>query len=83
MKLIAPEGYDSFTCIADRCQHTCCAGWEIDVDEDALAAYRQVQGPLGEKLAQEIRTSGGRHLLLSADGGGALCPFCGRIICAS
>ena len=54
MKLIAPEGYDSFTCIADRCQHTCCAGWEIDVDEDALAAYRQVQGPLGEKLAQEI-----------------------------
>lgn len=48
MKLIAPEGYDSFACIADRCQHTCCAGWEIDVDEDALAAYRQVQGPLGE-----------------------------------
>lgn len=54
VKLIAPEGYDSFTCIADRCQHTCCAGWEIDVDEDALAAYRQVQGPLGKKLAQEI-----------------------------
>lgn len=28
-----PDYYKDFKCIADRCRHTCCAGWEIDVDE--------------------------------------------------
>ena len=31
--------FQSFQCIAGACPDTCCAGWEIDVDEDALAAY--------------------------------------------
>lgn len=34
-----PDYYKDFKCIAERCRHTCCAGWEIDVDEAALERF--------------------------------------------
>jgi lysine-N-methylase len=37
MKLRAPKYYLDFACIADRCKHSCCIGWEIDVDADTMA----------------------------------------------
>ena len=36
-----PDYYDRFACIADRCEETCCAGWQIVIDEDALEKYRE------------------------------------------
>ena len=36
MKLLKPDFYDDFVCIASRCRDTCCAGWEIEVDEETL-----------------------------------------------
>ena len=53
MKQIAPNYYSHFRCIADRCRHSCCIGWEIDVDEESLEKYASLPGKLGE----EIRTS--------------------------
>ena len=41
MKLFAPEYYKDFVCIADRCKHSCCVGWEIDVDKDTLEKYKK------------------------------------------
>ena len=41
MKLIAPAYYNEFHCIAGDCRHTCCVGWEIDVDEEAKARWRR------------------------------------------
>ena len=32
MKIIAPNYYPAFRCIADKCRHSCCIGWEIDID---------------------------------------------------
>ena len=40
MKILAPEYYSHFRCIADRCTHTCCVGWEIEVDEESLQRFR-------------------------------------------
>lgn len=40
MKTVVPDYYQSFRCIAGACQHTCCIGWEVDVDEQSLARYR-------------------------------------------
>ena len=40
MITLRPDYYDEFRCIADACRHTCCAGWEIDIDEDSMALYR-------------------------------------------
>ncbi len=36
MKLFAPRYYKKFKCSADKCDHSCCVGREIDVDETAL-----------------------------------------------
>jgi hypothetical protein len=35
-----PDYYQDFKCIADKCRHTCCAGWEIDVDDDSLVRFK-------------------------------------------
>ena len=34
MRIIAPDYYREFHCIADKCRHSCCIGWEIDIDAD-------------------------------------------------
>ena len=54
MKLIAPDYYETFTCIADRCKHSCCIGWEIDIDGETLADYQSVEGAFGERLRAGI-----------------------------
>ena len=55
--VFVPNIYPAFRCIAADCRHTCCVGWEIDVDEDALSRYRSVQGSLGARLAAGIDTT--------------------------
>jgi len=54
MKLIAPERYRDFQCIAGECRHSCCIGWEIDIDPDSLRRFQRVPGRLGERLQQNI-----------------------------
>lgn len=54
MKTLVPSYYPAFRCIADKCRHTCCKGWEIDIDDDTLDLYRQYPGPMGERLRQSI-----------------------------
>ena len=52
--VFVPNYYPAFRCIASACRHTCCVGWEIDVDEDALEYYDTVDGPLGARLRDQI-----------------------------
>lgn len=35
-----PDYYSRFKCIADKCKHTCCKGWEIDVDEKSMERFK-------------------------------------------
>lgn len=72
---VYPSYYPEFSCIASRCRHSCCIGWEIDIDEDTYAAYRRVSGALGKRLASEISTDGTPHFIL---GEGERCPFLNR-----
>lgn len=69
-----PCYYGEFSCIADRCRHSCCIGWDIDIDGDTLCYYRTLSGELGQKIAANIETDadGGAHFLLSQD---ERCPF--------
>ena len=41
MRRTYPDYYDDFKCIADKCPQTCCAGWLIEIDEEALKRYRE------------------------------------------
>lgn len=73
MKLIAPDYYTKFQCIADKCRHSCCIGWVIDVDADTLGYYQTIDGELGERLKKGIDESGETaHFIL---GEGERCPF--------
>ena len=39
MKRVVPDYYKHFQCIASRCRHSCCVGWEVDTSPEALARY--------------------------------------------
>ncbi len=54
MKLFAPDYYCDFHCIADKCKHSCCIGWEIDIDPDTADYYSEIPGKFGEKLRGNI-----------------------------
>ena len=71
MKVYFPTYYNNFHCIADKCTHSCCIGWEVAVDDLTLKKYEQ----LGERSILEKITDGcigmteeGRCPFLRADG---------------
>lgn len=73
MREFKPSYYDEFKCIADRCRHNCCIGWEIDVDEDTLVKYMTTYGEFGDKLRENISLeSDCPHFVL---GEKERCPF--------
>lgn len=66
MTLLYPTTADAFRCIADACRHTCCKGWEIDIDPDTRAKYAAMTGEIGQRLRDAIADT--RTVLLSACG---------------
>ena len=50
MILRVPSYYKTFQCIADKCEHSCCIGWEIDIVEDSYDYYMGIEGAFGERL---------------------------------
>lgn len=54
MILRVPEYYEEFSCIADKCKDSCCAGWEIDIDEDSYGYYNSVEGDFGARLKDSM-----------------------------
>lgn len=54
MKLFAPNYYKKFSCIADKCKHSCCIGWEIDIDNGTYEQYRNINTDFGKKLKENI-----------------------------
>ena len=72
MLTVRPDYYDAFHCIADRCRHSCCRSWEIDIDDVSLQRFWNVSGQLGEKLRRSIETEPSAHFVLRED---ESCPF--------
>ena len=64
MKLFAPTYYQKFTCIADKCRHSCCIGWEIDVDDHALQAYDALTASYGKIIQDSIDRNDPPHFVL-------------------
>ena len=54
MILRIPDYYEEFSCIASRCKDSCCAGWEIDIDEDSYAYYQSCEGAFGDRLRESM-----------------------------
>ena len=73
MILRVPSYYKTFQCIADKCEHSCCIGWEIDIDEDSYDYYMGIDGALGERLKEQTVTEDGEHSFVLQKNG--WCPF--------
>ena len=67
-----PSYYKDFKCIADKCTHNCCIGWEIDIDEDTANYYKNLGGEIGKRMRECIDFSETPHFIL---GEGDRCPF--------
>lgn len=67
MDIFAPSYYKKFKCIAGKCQHNCCIGWEIDIDSESLDFYK-TQSDIIDKISFE----GSPHFLLGEQ---ERCPF--------
>ncbi len=57
-----PHYYRKFQCIAAECEDTCCAGWEIMIDDTALEKYKKAKGPIGNRLKNSINWKDGSFL---------------------
>ena len=71
MKLYAPEYYEKFKCIADKCEHSCCIGWEIDIDEETLKKYENLENPYAPDILNSISFEDTPHFKLCE---GDRCP---------
>ena len=69
---IDAEIYSEFICKADKCKHSCCKGWEIDIDEDTLLYYKSLDAELGNEIRQNIHEGEDTFFKLTDD---KKCPF--------
>lgn len=73
MEVFVPKYYEKFKCIAERCTHSCCVGWEIDVDEKTFARHDASEHPLSrELLSVTSECDGVKYIELCESG---RCPF--------
>lgn len=62
MLYVRPDYYDKFKCIAEQCEATCCAGWQIVIDEESIFRYQTETGDYGEELRKRIEWDEGVFL---------------------
>ena len=72
MTNIDAEIYSEFKCKADKCKHSCCKGWEIDIDEDTLLYYKSLDTELGNEIRQNIHEGEDTFFKLTDE---KKCPF--------
>ena len=91
MRIVVPEYFLDFKCIADKCKDSCCIGWEIDVDSDTKAKYESLDGALAREIIEKTQRGyfplekngrcaflddAGLCRIISAVGDGYLCDIC-------
>ena len=62
-----------FQCRAGSCSHTCCAGWDIDVDEESAYRFMTYTGEIGRIMKRYLaEKDSGYQILLNEE---RKCPF--------
>lgn len=67
MDIFAPTYYKKFKCIKGECKHSCCIGWEIDIDGLTLDFYKK-----DSEIMKNIELCNIPHFILGKD---ERCPF--------
>jgi lysine-N-methylase len=92
MRYVKPYYYNDFKCIADKCPDTCCAGWQIVIDDETLEKYSNEKDEFSYRLKNSIDWGEGVFFqnngrcamlndnnlcdLVTAKGEGGLCKTC-------
>ncbi len=71
MKIYAPKYYSDFACVANKCTHSCCVGWEIYIDSLTMEKYRALDSAYAEKIRASIEGEDEPRFRMCADG---MCP---------
>lgn len=69
---VYPSYYLQFSCLKGECRHSCCIGWEIDIDGRSLQRYDAMEGELGDRIRKAIDREETPHFRLTE---GERCPF--------
>ena len=54
MKVLKPDYYEKFQCIANDCNDSCCIGWSISIDKKSYNKYKKISGEFGKVLNKNI-----------------------------
>lgn len=73
MRVRTPDYYKKFKCIDKKCTDTCCAGWEVDLDDASCQYYRSVKGAFGDRLKSVMVFEEGENRFKLRENG--RCPF--------
>jgi lysine-N-methylase len=73
MRVRTPDYYKEFKCIDKKCTDSCCAGWEVDLDDASVEYYRSVKGDFGERLKAVMVFEEGENRFRLCENG--RCPF--------
>ena len=72
MLIIKPDYFDQFRCIAGDCPDSCCKEWDVQIDEASAELYRNLSGPLGDRLREVLHTEDNETVMTIIDG---RCPM--------
>ena len=73
MTKVFPKYYTAFRCIGGRCEHNCCIGWEIDIDDDTASHLSQLPDEWPKRVAAHTETEDGVTHFVTDERG--WCPF--------
>ena len=76
MDILKPCYYDEFECIGEKCTSTCCAGWDVLIDDKTYEVYQKLPGEFGEKLRASIDR---HHQFIMRDG---ICSMLDGMLCS-
>ena len=62
MKQFIPDYLNSFKCIADKCRHSCCIGWEIDIDKNTLDFYKSIDDDYKDYFLSDNSITYGKNI---------------------
>lgn len=68
-----PSFYGQFRCLASDCPDSCCAQWEIPVDDKSWEFFSSLQTPFGEKIRAGVATDADGDRIFTQTG--SRCPF--------
>lgn len=72
MEIVKPKYFNSFKCIAGRCPDTCCAGWDVEIDDASAEKYKSETGCLKQYFDKHLTTDEDGYIFSLVDG---RCPM--------